>query len=114
MLSPTGQAGLKRLWCGAEDSSARVLFGSQRERHRVQRDRLADQRETAAVERRRPEVAQGAAMIGGGIATVGLPAIAGMQLGVTRHDPVASDLGDDRGGGNRTAFGVAGHDGYAW
>src|SRR6185437_8759519 len=68
---------------------------------------LADRGEAAAVEGGRAEFGERALMLGRGIALVRLPAIAGVRSGMLDHDPVARHLGDDRGGGDRAAFGVA-------
>ena len=46
-------------------------------------------------------------MAAGAVAHVGLPAVAGKLLRKRHHHPVARDLGDDRGGGDREREPVA-------
>jgi hypothetical protein len=41
------------------------------------------------------------------VSDIGLPAIAGIARRQTAHDPIARDLGDDRGRGDREAERVA-------
>src|SRR5206468_10551506 len=63
--------------------------------------------EASAMERGQPKLDDRPAVIGRGIAAVMVPAVAGIIARIVGHHPVASDLGDDRGGGDRAAFGVA-------
>ena len=64
----------------------------------------------APMQRCQPERGDAANMLGRRIAAVGFPAIAGIVTRMLGHDPVAGNLGNDRGSGNRPAPGVAGDD----
>jgi hypothetical protein len=75
-------------------------------------DHFPDQAEASPMERRRSELAQGAAMVGRRIAAIRLPSIAGIRPRMLGHHPVAGDLGDDRGRGDRAALGVPVDDGF--
>ena len=58
----------------------------------------------------RAEPVQRAEMLRHAVAHVALEAVAGMRRAEPHHQPVARDLGDDRGGGNRQHQRVAGDD----
>src|SRR5206468_1635552 len=71
------------------------------------RKREANRLERAAVMRRDAEPADAGEMLGGRIPDIGSPAVTGVALGEAVHDSVARHLGDDRGGSDREAQGVA-------
>src|SRR5262245_20886785 len=50
-------------------------------------------------------------MLGRAVALVALEAVIGVRAGQLGHHSVTGHLGDDRGGGDRQALGVALHDG---
>ena len=60
--------------------------------------------------RRGSELEDGGAMLARCVADIGLPAITTIALGERAHDPVARDLGDDRGRRDREAESVALYD----
>ncbi len=112
MLSPSARRGLKRMWCCGEDfmpganySAASASLG-----WAACGEHLADQPEGPPMERRRPQFAQGAAMILSRITAVPFPPVTGVISRMRSHDPVACHLGDDRGGGDRAASRITRHD----
>ena len=68
---------------------------------------LSVERERAAVERRGAELLDGAVVVGGGVAFVVVPSVAGVLLVEFPHDFVAVGLGQDAGSGHGHVFGVA-------
>ena len=68
---------------------------------------LPNKPEAAAVQRRRAKLLQGATVVGRRIATIPLPAIAGIAPRMLRHHSVASHFRDDRGGRDRPTPGIA-------
>ena len=83
---------------------------AQSERPRELREDLAHGGEAHAVVRRRAEPEQRRPMLAGAVADVPLEAILWEVGGQRAHQPVAGDLGDDRGGGDRQAERIAADD----
>src|SRR4051812_25265592 len=78
----------------------------------LQRELLVGQRlEAHPVQRRDAEALDGLAVLGRGVADVARELPAGVQRVGPAHEPVAGDLGDDRGCGYRGALRVAVDDG---
>src|SRR4051812_10570646 len=104
MLSLRHGLGLNCWWVWRK-GLARRDFGEDQLGLGIPRLDLAHQAEAAAVERSEAEVVDRAAMVGGRIAAVMLPAVTRILVRIVHHHPIARDFGDDRGGGDRAALG---------
>src|SRR5436190_2008097 len=106
MLSHDWVAGLNRWWVWRKGLGRLDFFENQPGLRSSGLD-FAHWGETSAMERGQPQGLQRAMMFGRPIAAIVLPAVARPFTGMLGHHPVAGHLGDDRGGGDRTALGVA-------
>jgi hypothetical protein len=71
-------------------------------------------REAFPVVMGRPLAGQRVLVLAGTVAGIALPAEARIVARQIGHQPVARDLGKNRGGGNRQHLGVAADDGFGW
>src|SRR6476620_3191729 len=106
MLSHDRVAGLNRWWVWRKGLARFDFFENQLGMGLSSLD-FAHHAKAAPMQWSQSEVVDRAAMIGRRIAAIMLPPISRIAAGILHHHPVAGDLGDDRGGGDRAAFGVA-------